>query len=93
MNNVAVSVNTVQAVVDTTTNIVSYSTVVHNPITTGSQGPQGIPGISSSTTISQLYDTDLAELSEGSILIYRATDNMWAATTQLTNQAIDCGEY
>jgi len=41
---VVVASNTIQVVTDIATQVVALTTTVHEPITTGSQGPQGITG-------------------------------------------------
>lgn len=83
----------VYAVVNTNTNIVTQSTTVHEPITTGAQGPQGIPGISASTTISQLLDVSITGLVDGALLEYNSAQGVWIPTTTLSKQAIECGQY
>jgi hypothetical protein len=91
--NIVVAVNTVQTVVNDATNIVAYETTVYEPIISAAQGPQGIPGISASTSIAELTDTSLDNLTNGSILVYDTYNQVWVATKQLTYQAIECGQY
>lgn len=41
---VVVATNTIQTVIDTDTQVIALTTVLHEPIITGSQGPQGSQG-------------------------------------------------
>ena len=92
-DNIVVSTNVVQSVTNNTTNIVAYDTVVHEPIITGSQGPQGPQGLSATTNMAGLTDVSLDNLTDGSMLIYSTDTQVWTATTQLNKQALECGQY
>lgn len=59
-------------------------------IVTGLLGPKGDSG---STELSGLTDIDLTNLTDGSMLVYNNNTTKWAATTTLSKQAIDCGEF
>ena len=92
-DNIVVSVNVVQTVTNDTTNIVAYETTVYEPIISAAQGPQGPAGISSSTSIGELTDVSLDNINDGSVLVYDAYNQVWAATNTLVKQALDCGQY
>ena len=92
-DNIVVAVNVVQTVTNDTTNIVAYETTFNEPIISAAQGPQGIPGVSSSTAISELTDVSLDNLTDGAVLVYDTYNQVWVATTVLTKQAIECGQY
>lgn len=92
-DNIVVSLNVVQRITNEASNIVAYETTVNEPIISGAQGPQGIQGLSSSTKVSELTDVSLGSLTDGSMLIYSADNQVWIASTQLTKQALECGQY
>jgi hypothetical protein len=53
----------------------------------------GIQGPASSVNISQAGDVDLTNLVDGSLMIYKASSQKWTASTTLTAQSMDCGEF
>lgn len=92
-NNIVVSTNTIQTITNDATNIVAYSITVNEPIISSAQGPQGIQGVSSSTTIAELTDVNLVNLEDGSMLVYNTNDGLWRASTILEKQTLNCGQY
>lgn len=79
------------------------------PIISAAQGPQGGPGPAGpagpvgptgpsgsgagASTIPDLTDVDLTTLSDGALLVYNASTELWVATNILEKQAVDCGQY
>ena len=93
-DNIVVSYNVVQTVINDTTNTVTYESVLHEPIiSAGSQGIQGIQGISSANELALLVDVSLTNLTDGSLLVYNSTQEVWVATRTLEKQALECGQY
>lgn len=90
---ILVESNVIQTITDYTTNIVSSTTKVREPIISSSQGPQGPPGISAATSVAALLDTDISNLNDGSLLIYSSSSQKWKASTILEKQALECGQY
>lgn len=82
-------------VVSTPTNtFVTQVVEVHAPIISAAQGPQGIAGISTTTSLAEMADISLDILvKNGSILVYDTSSQLWKSTTVLENQAIECGQY
>ena len=85
--------NVIQTITDYTTNIVSITTKVREPIISSSQGPQGPPGISAAVSIGTLQDVDLSSLADGSLLVYATAEQKWKSTRVLEKQAFECGQY
>ena len=51
-------------------------------------------GISTSSfTLSNLSNVDVSNLTNGSVLVYKATTEKWTSTTLLEQQDIDSGEF
>lgn len=93
-NNVTVAVNTIQAVSTVNDSIVQVTTIVHAPVVTAAQGPQGIPGESAATALPGLTDVDMSTgLTDGAILVYNQQLSKWKPTTVLEKQAVECGQY
>lgn len=92
-DNVTVAVNVIQTVSSTSSNIITEFITIHEPIITGSQGPQGIQGISSSTALAAVTDVDMAGLVDGALLVYDETNALWRPKTILETQTINCGQY
>ena len=92
-DNVVVASNVIQSVIETTTNIVTYTNNITEPIISAAQGPQGPQGISSTNVLSGLLDVSLDLLQEGSLLVYDSYNQVWKSTKVLGNQAIECGQY
>lgn len=59
-------------------------------LTTAEQGPPGPAGIQN---ISDAFDVDSTNKTEGSVLVYSNQNQKWVATTQLENQTIESGQY
>ena len=87
LNNVIQSVNT------STTNVVSISTTVYEPIISAAQGPQGIQGIGGANNLVGLTDVSTQGVADGALLIYNAESAFWEASTILDKQALECGQY
>ena len=63
-------------------------------ITPAEQGPQGPPGLSASQQpISTAPDMDVTNIQEGSLPIWSVQSQKWVASTQLTNQSLESGQY
>lgn len=77
-NTVVVDNASVQTVVDT------------NPTTVIVTGLMGPPG---STTINGMADTDVSNLTAGSLLVYNTQTAKWTSTTLLNQQYVDCGQF
>lgn len=92
-DNVAVAVNVIQSVTSTNNNTVTEFVVFHEPVITGSQGPQGIQGESGATTLSSVTDVNMTGLTDGAILIYDQTSQFWKPKTTLEKQTLECGQY
>ena len=90
---ILVESNVIQTITDYTTNIVSSTTKVREPIISSSQGPQGPPGVSAAVSVGTLQDVDLSSLADGSLLIYSSSSQKWKASTILEKQALECGQY
>jgi hypothetical protein len=50
----------------------------------------GPPG---STTINGMADTDVSNLTAGSLLVYNTQTAKWTSTTLLNQQYVDCGQF
>lgn len=50
----------------------------------------GAAGISS---VTYAVDTDVTELTNGSVLVFNSTTAMWKATKLLQEQTIECGQF
>ena len=71
--------------------IVSINSKATNEVlTVGIQGPIGIQG---ATSINNITDVNVSNLVDGSLLIYKASTQQWTASTALTAQNIDSGEF
>lgn len=57
----------------------------------GPTGPQGIPGTAGSIGI--ISDVDVSGAINGSLLIYNDSINKWKASTTLSEQNMEGGEY
>ena len=77
-NTVVVDNTSVQAVVEA------------NPVTTIVTGMMGPPG---SSTINGMADTDVSNLTAGSLLVYNTQTAKWTSTTLLNQQYVDCGQF
>jgi hypothetical protein len=89
-DNVTVATNVIQTVTNDLTNLVAYSTTIHDTVTSGTQGPPGTPGASE---LSLLLDVNTTSLTDGSLLVYNSTQEVWVATRTLEKQALECGQY
>lgn len=87
---VAIANNVIQSITNITTNIVEHSTVVNEPVISAAQGPQGIPG---ATTLTEVTDIDMTGLTDGALLVYNAQVEKWKPTTVLDKQALESGQY
>lgn len=56
-------------------------------VTVGVQGPAG-PNF-----INLAEDVDVTNLTNGSLLIYKANTQKWTSSTLLENQSMEAGEY
>lgn len=74
---------------ETETLVVSNDTAV--TIVTGMIGPKGADGLVSS--LGSIPDVDLANIANGSLLIYSSAANKWQATTTLSSQRLEAGQY
>lgn len=90
---VAIGNNVIQSITTSSTNVVSISTVVYEPIISAAQGPQGIQGISGSNDLVGLTDVSTQGVVDGALLIYNAQSAFWEASTILDKQALECGQY
>lgn len=59
-------------------------------ITSAEQGPPGPSGIQN---ITDAFDVDSSNKTEGSILVYSTQNQKWVATTLLENQSVESGHY
>jgi hypothetical protein len=82
---VTTSNNTV--VVDNTVNQTVVEVNATTTIVTGMMGPPG------STSISGMADTDVSNLTAGSLLVYNTQTAKWTSTTLLNQQYVDCGQF
>ena len=80
-------------VVTNNENTVVYSTILHEPVISAAQGPQGPPGTNASTSIATMTDVSYINVVDGVVLVYNATQQVWVPTTSLTKQTIECGQY
>lgn len=71
-------------------NTVNQTVVDANPTTLIVTGMMGPPG---STTISGMTDTDVSNLTAGSLLVYNTQTAKWTSTTLLNQQYVDCGQF
>lgn len=66
-------------------------------IITGMMGPRGIAGRDGidgvAGALSQIPDVDITQVTDGSFLTYSASVGKWLATTSLTNQILEAGQY
>lgn len=93
-NNVTVAVNTIQAVSIVNDSIVQVTNIVHAPVVTAAQGPQGIQGASAATALPGLTDVDMSTgLTDGALLVYNEQVSKWKPTRVLEKQAVECGQY
>jgi predicted RecA/RadA family phage recombinase len=60
-------------------------------IVTGMIGPKGADGIV--LGISSIPDVDASNLQEGSMLVYSTSASKWQATTTLSNQTLEAGQF
>lgn len=80
-----------ESVVVSSTEVVVIETDTSNTVTTGVLLGAGTgDGIGS---ISQAIDVDIAELTNGSVLVYNALNAQWKATRLLQAQTIECGQF
>ena len=94
INNVTVATNTIQAVITVDDSIVQVTNVVHSPIVSAAQGPQGIRGESAATALPGLTDVDMSTgLTDGALLVYNEQVSKWKPTRVLEKQAVECGQY
>lgn len=56
-------------------------------IITGIMGPPGL------SNISQANDVDTADLSDGSVLVYKSDITKWRATKLLDSQILEAGQF
>lgn len=68
----------------------SYVVVTGLLGTPGRDGTNGLDGIQ---RLSQASDVDLTNLSDGSLLIYKADSLSWKATTKLEGQVLEAGQF
>ena len=92
-NNIAVTSTVIEVISVPTSNFITQVIEVHEPITTGAQGPQGIQGISAAIAVSELTDVSLTNIKDGSLLIFDASSQIWAASNIIDKQALECGQY
>ncbi len=59
-------------------------------LTVAEQGPPGPAGIQN---ISDAFDVDSSNKTEGSVLVYSTQNQKWVATTLLENQSVESGHY
>ena len=94
INNVTVATNTIQTVITVDDSIVQVTNVVHSPIVSAAQGPQGIQGASAATALPGLTDVDMSTgLTDGALLVYNEQVSKWKPTRVLEKQAVECGQY
>lgn len=59
-------------------------------VTVGIQGPAGpTPTI----TLASATDVELAEMRDGSVLVYSTENSKWTATTKLEKQVLEGGQF
>jgi len=76
------------------TKIVSVNTQSNNEvIAVGIQGPAGPAGQVNVERMSDIGDTDITTLINGSILVYNVNTNKWTSTTTLDAQDMEGGEF
>jgi hypothetical protein len=80
-------------VVTSSQNTVTYSTILHEPVISAAQGPQGPPGLGAATSIATLTDVSYINVVDGVVLVYDATQQVWVPTKTLAKQTIECGQY
>lgn len=71
-------------------NATTQTVVDANPTTLIVTGMMGPPG---STTINGMSDTDVSNLTAGSLLVYNTQTAKWTSTTLLNQQYVDCGQF
>lgn len=59
----------------------------------GVAGPAGPIGPTGTNAISLATDVDVSVLVAGSVLVYQTSINKWVASTDLTQQNLDAGEF
>lgn len=78
---------TTQAIVTDKQNTVIIENKQPQVIFTGMIGPAGI------TTVQGLHNVDSSNLTNGGILVYNSTSQLWVATTTLDAQNMEGGYY
>ena len=76
-----------QAIVTEKNNTVIVENKQPQVIVAGMIGPQGI------TTLQGLTNIDITNLQNGSLLVYNASTQKWAANNLLDQQIIESGQY
>lgn len=74
---------------ETETLVVSNDTAI--TIVTGMIGPKGIDGIP--VALAQLPDVDTTNVVDGALLVYSSVANQWQATSTLSNQTLEAGQF
>jgi hypothetical protein len=69
-------------------NNIDYSSGVAGPA-----GPAGPAGATGTNIINEATDVDISGLTAGSVLVYQTSINKWVASTDLTQQNLDAGEF
>lgn len=75
------------AVVTEKNNTVVVRTESPKVVLTGIMGPPG------KSVLSEMQDVDVSQLGAGSLLIYNTQTEKWTATTLLSQQIVDSGQY
>lgn len=76
---------------ETETVVVDVDTAI--TVVTGLIGPKGEDGTSTSTSLRALVDVDMANITDGALLVYSALTGKWHATNNLNNQIFEAGLY
>lgn len=59
-------------------------------VTVGIQGPSGATG---SVALTNATDVELADVVDGSVLVYSTTNGKWTATRKLEKQDLEGGQF
>lgn len=89
MSETIVTPNDVTVVVDDAPGTIVTQNISRQTIVTGIMGPPG----TAATTVSQLRDVDVSDVTTGSALIFNAQIGKWVSTTLLEQQTVECGQF
>lgn len=79
-----------ERVIAESTNTVLADRNIGVVVVSGIMGPRGVSGLDN---ISNAGDVDASQRTNGSILVYDSSNQKWTATTTLSEQRLDAGQY